>query len=90
MIKKILITSFILLAGCTDNFRTRNWGGTMTKTLPPGQKLVNATWKNGDLWILSRKMRPDEVPEVHAFQEDSESGILEGTVIIQEQETYGG
>jgi len=59
-------------------------GGNMTINLKPGEKLVNATWKDTSLWILTRKMRPDDVEETYKFKEDSTFGVLEGTVTIYE------
>jgi hypothetical protein len=43
----------------------------MTVELEPGQKLEEITWKEDSLWILSRPMRDDEVPETHTFYEDA-------------------
>lgn len=42
------------------------------------------TWKEHSLWILTRDMRTDEKPEKYTFQEDSNFGVLEGTVKIIE------
>lgn len=79
-----LLTALILstLAGC--NPVARRMGGNMTIKLQPGEKLVNATWKDTSLWILTRKMRPDDVEETYKFKEDSTFGVLEGTVTIYE------
>ena len=38
--------SLTSLAGCTTQSRARTFGGTETKTLQPGVKLVNVTWKD--------------------------------------------
>lgn len=73
-----------LAAACTSNQRARSFGGTMTKDLPPGQKLVLATWKEQSLWFLTRPMRLDESPETYTFQEDSSLGLVQGTVVFRE------
>lgn len=73
------------ISGCTANQRARQFGGTITKELPAGQKLITATWKDGDsLFYLTRPMRADEQPETYTFKEDSSFGLIEGTVIIRE------
>lgn len=81
----ILIVAFaVITTGCTDNQRAKSWGGKMTITLEPQQKLVNVTWKNEDMWILTRQMKPDERPETYKFVEKSTFGIMQGEVTIQE------
>lgn len=58
----------------------RNYGGSATVSIPPGRKLVTATWKNDDLWYLTRPMNQGEVPEAYEFKESSSYGLVEGTV----------
>ena len=85
---KVLIFALLLtqsLASCTDNQRARRFGGTQTITLSKGTKLVNATWKDDDLWILTRAANQGEQPQVYTFKEDSSFGVIEGTVTIKEQ-----
>jgi hypothetical protein len=71
--------------GCTEQDRAKSFGGTMTVELQPGRKLVNVTWKETDLWYLTRAMRNDEAPETYEFQESSGMGVMEGKVIIKER-----
>jgi uncharacterized lipoprotein YehR (DUF1307 family) len=61
---KRLITIAILLAvaGCTDQQRTKAFGGTMNEDLSPGQKFVTITWEDDHLWIATRPMRTEEQP----------------------------
>lgn len=77
-----LIAIIIALSGC--HATTRSFGGSMTVELDPGQKLEEVTWKDTDLWLLTRPFREGEKPETHTFQEDSEWGVMEGTVTIIE------
>ena len=79
-----LIGIIIILGSCTQNTRVRNFGGEGTINLPQGRKLVNATWKNTQLWYLTRQMRPEEVAETYTFQEESSWGVIEGTYNIVE------
>jgi hypothetical protein len=81
----LLVVVSMGFAACTANERTKLLGGTQTIVLDPGLKLENITWKETELWLLTRRARPGEVPERHEFMEKSPFGILEGTVVIQER-----
>ncbi len=79
----VLITA-LSLTGC-DQTMAREFGGSITLTLEPNQKLEMITWKDDDsLWYLTRPMREDEDPETHTFQQSSEFGVFEGTVTVVE------
>ena len=85
--KRILISAIAVLAltaSCTQNARVKNFGGTGDINLPKGQKLVNATWKETQVWYLTRQMRADETAETYQFQEESSWGVIEGTYVIHE------
>lgn len=60
------------------------FGGTQTVNLPTKTKLVNVTWKEAGMWILTRPMRENETAETLTFSEKSSFGIMEGTVIFKE------
>ena len=87
--KKLLVL-FILAASisCTENQRAKHWGGTADVDVQPNYKVVNVTWKESDLWILTKPMSPNDVAETYTFYEKSSWGILSGTFIIKEQKTY--
>lgn len=78
--------TFISLISCTKNSNARTWGGTETITLPPGDRLINITWKgqeNPSLWILTKK---DTInPTTYTFKENSGFGIMEGEITIIEK-----
>lgn len=85
MKKKILLLSLIgtmSLTGCQAT--TRSLGGNMTLKLEPNQKLELITWKDDELWYLTRPMREGEEAEVWTYQESSEWHVMEGTVTIVE------
>ena len=87
--KRLMLISLIALtaaAGCGSNDVTRSFGGEKTIELDPGRKLEEITWKDADIFLLTRPMREDEKPETHTFQEISNWGIWEGTVTIVEKE----
>lgn len=77
-----MITILVLLS--CENTLTRSFGGEQTISLPPCQKLINATWKETDVWYLVRPMHEGEEPETYVFQEKSSLGALEGTVFLNE------
>jgi hypothetical protein len=83
--KKIFyLLPVLLLFSCTENQRAKSWGGNANLDLPKGEKLVTVTWKESEIWYLTRPMRVDEVAETYKFHESSNFGIMEGTVTIVE------
>jgi len=86
--KKILILLSIVFLmsaiSCTEQVRTKTFGGSMTIDLPKNTKLIEATWKGDDLWYLTRPMRVNEKKETYTFKEESSFGMMEGSVIFKE------
>jgi hypothetical protein len=76
------VTLIMALSGC--QFATKHLGGSMTVNLEPNVKLVNVTWKEDSLWFLTKPMTENDIAETYCFEEDSEFGIIEGTVTIVE------
>jgi hypothetical protein len=77
--KNLLILSavaIITLASCTDNQRARNFGGTETVELPENRILINCTWKQDDLWLLTK----DTITGKMYFNEKSSWGMMEGEI----------
>jgi uncharacterized lipoprotein YehR (DUF1307 family) len=96
LFKAVSVTAMIVacvmlftLMACTEQQRTKTFGGKMTVDLPKNQKLINVTWKTTKadigLWYLTRPMRAGEEAETYTFKEDSQWGVFEGTVTIREQ-----
>ncbi len=80
--KKVILSAIAIIAlstSCTENARVKRFGGEGTINLPQGQKLINVTWKQDEIWYLTRKMRKDEKAETYKFQEESSWGVVEGT-----------
>lgn len=91
-IKKIIITCLLLTIaglgsiGCTENQRAKNLGGTMRVKIPSNEIFVNATWKESQLWYLTRPRLEGETNKfIYTFQEDSNFGLIEGKVLFSEQ-----
>jgi len=80
----IAFAMLINLTACTGNVRAKRFGGTMTVELPANQKLVNATWKDSQLWYLSKPMSKTDTAVTYTFKEKSNYGIREGSVIFVE------
>lgn len=76
----------IFFSGCSPNSLTKDLGGQMIVELEPGEKLEEITWKDANLWILTRPMRADEKAETHTFYEFSEFHFFEGEVTVIEKE----
>lgn len=84
---KTLFLSLLMLAvvSCTtENKDVRMYGGTATLDLPEGEELVNITWKDTDLWYLTRQADSMHIPITYTFHEKSDYGIYNGTYIIKE------
>lgn len=79
----LLICVMMLLTSCTGNQRARQLGGTETVTLEPNQRVVNITWKETNLWILTKQ--DTTKPITYEFKEHSGFGLIQGKVIIVEQ-----
>jgi len=60
----------------------RQFGGSETIELKPGERLVNLTWKETNLWILTKQ--DTTKPTTYSFKEKSSFGIAEGQVTIIE------
>lgn len=81
----LLASAIATFAACTENQKAKNYGGTAEVTLPKGQKLVTCTWKDDNLWYLTRPMTPTDSATVYSFHEESSFGVWEGTYTIIEQ-----
>ena len=51
----------------------------MTLELKPNEKLINITWKESQMWVLTE----DTVTHYKYFREKSSWGIWQGEVIIK-------
>ncbi len=81
--KKLIILSLVLFS-CTENTRAKRWGGSQTIELPPNVKLMEVTWKEGNMWYLTEPMDSSYIPKTKIFQEKSGFGVMEGNVTFVE------
>ena len=80
----LIITISICLCSCTEQIRTRAYGGDMTINLPAGQELMSATWEDNNLFYLTRPMASDYVPMTKVLQERTFLGVIKSTVYFKE------
>jgi hypothetical protein len=57
----------------------KRYGGVMTIQVPEGQRHINATWKDDNLWIENY----DPKTNTCIFSEYSKGNVLEGKVVIK-------
>ena len=74
----------VMVTSCTENERVKSFGGEGTINLPKGRKLVTVTWKESQVWYLTRPMNSADSAETYQFQEESSWGVVEGTYNIIE------
>jgi hypothetical protein len=81
----VVLALVLSWAGCTGRVGGGDYGRTFAVKLRPGEKLVTASWRETDLWVLTRGARPGEVPESYVFRELSRTGWFEASVTIGER-----
>lgn len=82
--KKLLLLLVLFISVSCANTLVKKFGGTATTELKPNEKLVNITWKDSELWILTRPMTEKDSAVTYKFSEKSKLGIVEGTYVIVE------
>lgn len=68
----------------TTQFGSKHFGGTYTINIEENKKLVNVTWKDEQIWLLTKKSNISDISETYEFKEDSRFNVIEGTVVIKE------
>ena len=80
----LAIGVIVMFGSCTENSRVKQWGVEGTINLHKGRKLFNVTWKETQVWYLTRPMNSTDVAETYQFHEESSWGMVEGTYNIVE------
>lgn len=80
----IIVFCFVFFRGCSEQSMTRSWGGEMDVFLEPNTKLMEVTWKEDNLWLLTKEMTEEDIAEDYKFQEKDALGMMEGCVNIHE------
>lgn len=87
IMKKFIYSFIFVMMFCItscDQYVSRKFGGNTTINLKPGEKLIEATWKNGDIWYLTEPMDSNYTPKTKIFKESSMMGVMEGSVTFVE------
>ena len=65
--------------------KMESWGVSTIVETPPGRKLVNAMWKDGDLWVLTRPAGEGERPDQEwTLDEHSSWRIFNNHILLKE------
>ena len=83
--KTIFLALVVMLSMGCEQAMTRTFGGEMVQEIPCNTRLIEATWKDADLWFLVRGMEEGETPRKYVFKESSTYGAFEGTVKFEER-----
>ena len=75
----ILLVMCCFLSSCTENQRAKNFGGKEEIQLKPNEKLINITWKQSNMWVLTE----DTLTHIKYFRENSDWGVWEGEIVIK-------
>lgn len=79
-----MVILLLALISCTENQRSRAFGGTMEVRAPCDQSVFDVTWKGENLWYATQQAREGWVPETKSFKEHSSYGVIQGEVVIIE------
>lgn len=79
------VIAIISFTSCTEQIRTRTFGGTMVIDVPQGYKVTSATWKETDLFYFMEPMEEGYTPTDKMFIESSSYGMLESKIIFKEK-----
>lgn len=80
----LVFGSLITLSSCTENERSRIYGGTMEIKVEPGKKVTMATWKENDLFYMVEDMETEYTPHNKELIEASNFGIIQSKVVFKE------
>ena len=83
----IMIVILFITTSCTQNQRSKHVGGIATIILDENKKLINASWKKDNLWVLTTDMNSNDIPKTYIYKEYSSFGVLKGTYIIHEKKS---
>jgi hypothetical protein len=72
------------LLACTDNQRSKVFGGTMEIKVPCDQVVFDVTWKGEDFWYATQPAAQGWSPSTKSFREHSSYGMIEGQVNLIE------
>ena len=84
-----MIIILLTLIACTDNQRTKVFGGEMNIPVPCDQVVFDVTWKGENLWYATQPAGQGWQPEKKVFTEYSSYGLVEGRAVLIETRCSG-
>lgn len=69
----------VFISSCTKNKRARTYGGKEEITIKANEKLLNITWKESNMWVLTE----DTLTHIKYFRENSSWGVWEGEIVVK-------
>ena len=79
-----MIAIFLALLACTENQRSKTFGGNMEVRIPCDQVVFDVTWKEDNLWYAIQPAAPGWTPATKVFRESSSFGLIQGEVTMIE------
>jgi len=77
LLLSLMVVAFFTLNSCQTC--TRQFGGTTEIKLEQYQEFINVTWKDNNIWVLTKNTQTNN----YDFFEYSNFGVLQGKVIIK-------
>ena len=81
----LIVGSIVYSVGGCRQIIAKKFGGSITINLEENRKLVNCTWKDSQLWLLTTSRNTNEIAKSYKFEEKSTLGVLQGEVSIVEK-----
>jgi hypothetical protein len=81
----LFLVCTLSFTSCTEQIRTRTFGGKMEIEVPAGYKVTSATWKETALFYFMEPMEEGYVPKEKKFVESSSYGFMESEVTFKEK-----
>ena len=84
--RSLVLVGLLVTLDCTVQDRAFSCGSKVDLgEFPCGRKLVNVTWKDSNLWFVTRPLHAGDVPEEYTFNESSSWGVMQGQVTFRER-----
>lgn len=87
MKKFLLLLPALMLAGCSAQMMTRQFGGTTELKLACNKELKTIGWdQEHNLWFLEEDVRNVDrwIPQTYEYKEQSQFGVFQGTINVRE------
>lgn len=83
-LKILFVCALFAFCSCTEQEKASNFGGESSIDVPYGEEVINAFWKDDDVWYLTKPMDDNYNPQVKVLRQQSPYGLYRGTVYFYE------